>query len=97
MRLVDEIASGLDGLAQLRALIALRRKPSILSALDFEFVEIEAGRAVFVGTRGERAYNPIGTVHGGYFRDWNAWLRTLSCHVWISNGLGASWKVLLNS
>ena len=66
MSLVDEVAGGLDGLSQLRALIASGRKPGILAALDFEFVEVEAGKAVFAGTPGERAYNPIGTVHGGY-------------------------------
>lgn len=31
------------------------------------------------------------------FRGWNAWLQILSCHVWISNGLSANWKVLLTS
>jgi uncharacterized protein (TIGR00369 family) len=66
MSLVDEIAPRLDGLAQLRELIASGRKPGILHALDFEFVEIEAGRAVFAGIPAEHAYNPIGTVHGGY-------------------------------
>ena len=66
MSLVNEIAGGLDGLGQLRALIASGRKPGILLALDFEFVEVEAGRAVFAGVPGEHAYNPIGTVHGGY-------------------------------
>ena len=64
--LADEVAPGLDGLAQLRALIASGRKPGILTALDFDFVEVDAGRAVFAGVPGERAYNPIGTVHGGY-------------------------------
>src|ERR1700691_1014317 len=46
--------------------LASRRKPGILVSLDFEFVEDEAGRAVFAGTPGEHAYNPIGAVHGGY-------------------------------
>jgi len=64
--LVDEVAGGLDGLSQLRALMASGRKPGILVALDFEFVEVEAGKAVFAGTPGEHAYNPIGAVHGGY-------------------------------
>jgi acyl-coenzyme A thioesterase PaaI-like protein len=63
---VNEVADGLDGLAQLRALMASGRKPGMLLALDFEFVEIEPGRAAFAGTPGEHAYNPIGTVHGGY-------------------------------
>ena len=66
MSLVDEVAVGLDGLSQLRALMASGRKPGILVALDFEFVEVEAGKAVFAGTPGEHAYNPIGAVHGGY-------------------------------
>src|SRR5216684_187578 len=66
MSLVDEVGGGLDGLSQLRALMASGRKPGILVALDFELTEVEAGRAVFAGTPGERAYNPIGAVHGGY-------------------------------
>jgi uncharacterized protein (TIGR00369 family) len=66
MSLVDEVAGGLDGLSQLRALMASGRKPGILVALDFEFVEVEAGKAVFAGSPGEHAYNPIGAVHGGY-------------------------------
>src|ERR1700733_7464222 len=66
MSLIEETAAGLDGLSQLRALIASGRKPGILVSLDFEFVEVEAGRAVFAGTPGEHAYNPIGAVHGGY-------------------------------
>ena len=66
MRLVDEVAGDADGLSHLRALIASGRKPGILIALDFDFIEVEAGRAVFAGTPGEHAYNPIGAVHGGY-------------------------------
>ena len=67
MNLVDEVGgTALDGLSQLRALLASGRKPGILAALDFDFVEVEAGKAVFAGTPGEHAYNPIGTVHGGY-------------------------------
>jgi uncharacterized protein (TIGR00369 family) len=66
MSLVEELGSGLDGLAQLRALMASGRKPGILHSLDFEFAEVDVGRAVFVGTPGDHAYNPIGSVHGGY-------------------------------
>lgn len=65
-RLVDEVAPGLDGLAQLKALMASGRKPGIMQSLDFEFIEVDAGLAVFAGVPGERAYNPIGSVHGGY-------------------------------
>lgn len=66
MSLIDETAPGLDGLAQMRRLIASGRKPGILLSLRFDFIEVEAGRAVFAGVPGDHAYNPIGTVHGGY-------------------------------
>ena len=64
--LVDEVGPGLTGLEQLRALIASGRRPGILVTLDFQLVEVDLGRAVFAGTPGEAAYNPIGVVHGGY-------------------------------
>ena len=66
MSLVNELGEGLDGLGKLQALIASGRKPGILVSLDFEFVEVGPGKAVFAGTPGEHAYNPIGSVHGGY-------------------------------
>jgi uncharacterized protein (TIGR00369 family) len=66
MSLVEETGAGLNGLDQLRALMASGRKPGILVSLDFELVEVSTGKAVFAGKPGEHAYNPIGTVHGGY-------------------------------
>src|ERR1700756_5236779 len=66
MNLMDEVAGGLDGLSQLRTLMASGRKPGIMVSLGLDFVEIEAGKAVLTGTPGEHAYNPIGSVHGGY-------------------------------
>lgn len=69
MSLIDEVGKGMEpmnGLAQLQALLASGRKPGILVSLDFDFVEVAEGRAVFAGVPGEHAYNPIGTVHGGY-------------------------------
>jgi uncharacterized protein (TIGR00369 family) len=65
-RLVDEFGLGLNGLAQLRALMASGTRPGIMVTLDFQLVEIELGRAVCAGTPGIAAYNPIGVVHGGY-------------------------------
>ena len=64
--LIEQVGAGLDGISQLRALIASGRKPGILQSLDFELVEVGHGRAVFEGTPGVHAYNPIGVVHGGY-------------------------------
>ena len=66
MSLAEEIGPGLDGLEQLRALMASGRKPGILVSLNFDFVEVESGKAVFARVPGENAYKPIGTVHGGY-------------------------------
>jgi uncharacterized protein (TIGR00369 family) len=66
MSLANEVGAGLDGLGQLRALIASGRRPGILVSLDFSLVEVESGIAVFSGIPGEHAYNPIGSVHGGY-------------------------------
>jgi uncharacterized protein (TIGR00369 family) len=66
MTLADEVGAGLDGLGQMRALMASGRKPGIMISLNFDLVLIEPGIAVFEGTPGEHAYNPIGTVHGGY-------------------------------
>jgi uncharacterized protein (TIGR00369 family) len=64
--LVDEVGPGLSGIEQLRALIASGRRPGIAESLDFDLVEADEGRAVFEGTPGRHAYNPIGSVHGGY-------------------------------
>src|SRR6478672_2863070 len=41
--------------------------PPITDTLDFTLIEVERGRAVFQGRPLERHYNPLGTVHGGWF------------------------------
>ncbi|MBD9360066.1 PaaI family thioesterase [Methylomonas fluvii] len=66
MSLVIKTSTRLNGLDQLRALMASGLKPGILVSLDFELVEVDFGKAVFAGRPGEHAYNPLGTVHGGY-------------------------------
>jgi uncharacterized protein (TIGR00369 family) len=66
MDILKQGSRELDGLAQLRQLLASDKKPGILVSLDLDFVEIDYGRAVFAGKPGDHAYNPIGTVHGGY-------------------------------
>ncbi|OAI03373.1 PaaI family thioesterase [Methylomonas methanica] len=66
MSLAYKTGAGLNGLDQLRALMSSGRKPGILASLDFELVEIDLGKAVVAGKPGEHAYNPLGTVHGGY-------------------------------
>jgi uncharacterized protein (TIGR00369 family) len=66
MSLVDDVAPGKTGLEQLQALMATGHMAGIGESLRFTMVEVEAGRAVFEGDPGAHAYNPIGTVHGGY-------------------------------
>ena len=60
------LAPGLTGLEQLRGWMASGRKPGIMVSLDFDLVQAEDGFVVFEGMPGVHAYNPIGTVHGGY-------------------------------
>jgi uncharacterized protein (TIGR00369 family) len=51
----------------LRALVAGELPaPPITETLDFELVEIAAGRVVFTGRPSQKHLNPLGTVHGGY-------------------------------
>ena len=66
MSLVDDVAPGLSGVEQLRALMTAGRMPGIGRSLQFTLTEVEEGRVVFEGVPGEHAYNPIGMVHGGY-------------------------------
>ncbi|MET8771592.1 PaaI family thioesterase [Streptomyces sp. NPDC004658] len=41
--------------------------PPLSATLDFTLDEVEHGRAVFSFVPGEEHYNPIGSVHGGFF------------------------------
>jgi uncharacterized protein (TIGR00369 family) len=59
-------AGRMTGLETLQAMIADGRKPPIAETLQFDLVEVSKGRAVFRGTPGMHAFNPIGVVHGGY-------------------------------
>ncbi|HSD38071.1 MAG TPA: hotdog fold thioesterase [Rhodocyclaceae bacterium] len=66
MNVFEESQGRLSGLEQLQAFIAKGRRPPIGDTLDFNLVEVEEGRAVFEGIPGKHAYNPLGSVHGGY-------------------------------
>jgi uncharacterized protein (TIGR00369 family) len=66
MNLVEQLAPGLSGLEALRALMATGGRPPIGETLDFTLTEVSDGAAVFEAQPDLRAYNPIGTVHGGY-------------------------------
>jgi uncharacterized protein (TIGR00369 family) len=62
----DTTSPAPTGLEQLRALMASGELAEIGKTLNFALVEAEHGRVAFEGTPGTFAYNPIGTVHGGY-------------------------------
>jgi hypothetical protein len=53
--LAESVGTGTDGLAQLQALIASKQKPGMLHSLEFDFIEVARGFAVFAGTPGEGA------------------------------------------
>ena len=63
-----EIALGKTGLEVLQAVLAGELPyPHIADTLDFLLVEVEQGRAVFQGTPQRMHYNPMGTIHGGWY------------------------------
>lgn len=64
--LADQIAPGLSGLEQLKAMIAAGGRPPMGETLAFSLTGAGDGWALFEGLPGRHAYNPIGTVHGGY-------------------------------
>lgn len=41
--------------------------PHIAETLDFTLVQVGAGKAVFQGTPQLKHYNPLGSVHGGWY------------------------------
>lgn len=63
-----EQIAGKSGLEIMQALLRGELPaPPITDTLDFILVEVDHGRAVFQGRPLERHYNPLGTVHGGWF------------------------------
>lgn len=59
---------GLTGLQQMQAMLDGKLPyPHIADTLDFSLVEIGEGRAVFQGQPQLKHYNPLGTVHGGWY------------------------------
>lgn len=63
----DSIA-GKTGLEFMQAMLAGKLPyPHIMDTLDFALVEVAEGRAVFLGTPQLKHFNPLGTVHGGWY------------------------------
>ncbi|WP_066269614.1 PaaI family thioesterase [Hydrogenophaga palleronii] len=60
--------AGLTGLQQMQAMLEGRLPyPHIADTLDFSLVEIGEGHAVLQGTPQLKHYNPLGSVHGGWY------------------------------
>lgn len=63
-----EQLAGLDGLAMMQAMLRGDLPfASIAKTLDFCLMEVSSGRAVFQGKPGPSHFNPMGTVHGGWY------------------------------
>ena len=60
-------ARSLSGLEFLQGLIANGSRVPIGVTLGFNLVEVAEGSAVFEAEAGPFAYNPIGSVHGGWY------------------------------
>jgi uncharacterized protein (TIGR00369 family) len=60
--------AGLTGLQQMQAMLDGQLPyPHIAHTLDFSLVEVGEGRAVFQGQPQLKHYNPLGSVHGGWY------------------------------
>jgi len=63
-----EDVAGKTGMEVMNAMLAGKLPyPYIAETLDFALIEIEPGKAVFQGTPQLKHYNPLGTVHGGWY------------------------------
>jgi uncharacterized protein (TIGR00369 family) len=63
-----EDVAGMSGLEMLEAMIAGKLpRPPIGETLDFALIRIEPGIALFQGRPRLAHYNPLGSVHGGWF------------------------------
>jgi uncharacterized protein (TIGR00369 family) len=59
---------GKSGLEIMHAMLAGELPyPHITDTLDFALVEVERGKAIFQGTPQLKHYNPMGSVHGGWY------------------------------
>jgi uncharacterized protein (TIGR00369 family) len=60
--------AGKTGLQQMQAMLdGLAPRPPISDTLDFLLISVDDGQAVFQGRPQFKHYNPLGSVHGGWF------------------------------
>ncbi len=79
----------MTGLEMMRALASgAFAYHGIARTLGFSLAEVEEGRVVFEGTPGPEAYNPLGTVHGGYAATLLDSACGCACHTRLAAGQG---------
>jgi uncharacterized protein (TIGR00369 family) len=66
MSMLGKLEPGLDGLQQLRSLLASGKQPPIHETLDISLTLVEKGAVVVEARPGERHLNAAGIVQGGY-------------------------------
>ena len=63
-----EQVAGKTGMEVMQAMLAGELPyPHIAETLDFALIEVEPGKATFQGTPQLMHYNPMGSVHGGWY------------------------------
>jgi uncharacterized protein (TIGR00369 family) len=63
-----QMLAGKTGLQQMQAMLdGLAPRPPISETLDFMLISVADGEAVFQGRPQFKHYNPLGSVHGGWF------------------------------
>ena len=67
-RVAPEQLAGKTGLQIMQAMLAGELPyPHIMQTLDFVLVQVDKGQAVFQGVPRLTHYNPLGSVHGGWY------------------------------
>ena len=84
-----EQIAGKTGLQTMQAMLAGELPyPHIADTLDFGLVEVGYGLAVFQGTPQLKHYNPLGSVHGGWFATLLDSALGCAVHTTLPAGLG---------
>ncbi|MEO0620037.1 MAG: PaaI family thioesterase [Pseudomonadota bacterium] len=82
-------AGNMTGLAFLTAIVeGTVAQPPIARSLDFRLAEVSDGRAVFHATPQEFHFNPIGTVHGGFYGTLLDSCMSCAVHATLPAGVG---------
>jgi uncharacterized protein (TIGR00369 family) len=85
---LGRLARELSGLEYMKRLIAENRRVPIGETLGFRLVEVSEGEAVFEAEAGPWAYNPIGSVHGGWYAAVLDAPLGVALHTLLSRGVG---------